>query len=156
MQSVLTYLTLLATITAQVHAKGYDDGSDEPGRSCGFKIAPCSPDMTCIPDSDDCTDMTACGGHCEFTNVYPPCGARGINGPIGVCDEKTETCVDDPRTPDACGMACDAPGLCLKNDVPQCGGFAGFQCPEGLFCYDLPDDGCDPENGGADCIGICL
>ncbi|HEX8705884.1 MAG TPA: hypothetical protein VF815_44020 [Myxococcaceae bacterium] len=36
-----------------------------------------------------------------------------------------------------------------------CGGFAGFQCPEGQSCVDDPNDDCDPTQGGADCIGIC-
>lgn len=36
-----------------------------------------------------------------------------------------------------------------------CGGFAGTLCAEGQTCIDLPDDGCDPANGGHDCIGVC-
>jgi len=38
----------------------------------------------------------------------------------------------------------------------KCGGFAGFRCSEGLMCIDDPSDECDPKNGGADCIGICV
>ena len=34
--------------------------------------------------------------------------------------------------------------------------FAGFQCPDGLVCVDVPGDGCDPQNGGADCGGMCV
>ena len=37
-----------------------------------------------------------------------------------------------------------------------CGGIAGFPCPEGLTCVDDPLDDCDPEQGGADCGGICV
>lgn len=36
-----------------------------------------------------------------------------------------------------------------------CGGFAGFACPDGQICVDDPSDSCDPESGGADCIGVC-
>ena len=36
-----------------------------------------------------------------------------------------------------------------------CGGFAGFACPEGFVCVDDPKDSCDPDQGGADCGGIC-
>ena len=36
-----------------------------------------------------------------------------------------------------------------------CGGFANIQCPGGLTCIDDPFDACDPQNGGADCGGIC-
>lgn len=37
-----------------------------------------------------------------------------------------------------------------------CGGVAGFGCPEGDSCVDDPRDDCDPNNGGADCSGICV
>jgi hypothetical protein len=45
----------------------------------------------------------------------------------------------------------DIPGVCRKT----CGGFAGFKCDEGQNCVDNPADSCDPQNGGADCPGIC-
>jgi hypothetical protein len=44
--------------------------------------------------------------------------------------------------------------------VPQppifCGGIAGIACPDGLVCVDWREDDCDPDAGGADCIGICV
>src|SRR5438552_10835695 len=36
-----------------------------------------------------------------------------------------------------------------------CGGIAGFPCPAGYVCVDDPHDNCDPNQGGADCGGIC-
>ena len=36
-----------------------------------------------------------------------------------------------------------------------CGGFAGIACAEGYVCVDDPSDDCDPNQGGADCGGIC-
>ncbi|CAI4212834.1 unnamed protein product [Parascedosporium putredinis] len=63
---------------------------------------------------------------------------------------------EEPEYPElgGCGLACDAPGICV---VPLfCGGFAGFGCPDGLECWDDPRDDCDPFNGGADCGGICI
>jgi len=60
--------------------------------------------------------------------------------------------------------------LCRGNEIPSpsceeiptmCGGFAGFQCDcicdagNDPICIDVPNDGCDPLNGGADCGGIC-
>ena len=128
---------------------------DEPGRACGFKIADCADDMTCVPDSPSCTDMQVCAGTCQFTNEYPSCGGHVIPSESTTCGEGSE-CLDDPRLPKNCGMACDRPGICVPLDAPQCSGFAGFQCPEKLFCYDLPNDGCDPDDGGNDCIGVCL
>jgi hypothetical protein len=38
----------------------------------------------------------------------------------------------------------------------RCGGIAGIPCPAGFTCVDDPRDDCDPEAGGADCIGICV
>jgi len=40
--------------------------------------------------------------------------------------------------------------------VEYCGGFAGLACSDSTdTCEDDPSDTCDPNNGGADCIGIC-
>ncbi|PTL85322.1 hypothetical protein [Vitiosangium sp. GDMCC 1.1324] len=36
-----------------------------------------------------------------------------------------------------------------------CGGIAAIPCPEGYVCVDDPSDDCDPNNGGADCGGLC-
>ncbi len=44
-----------------------------------------------------------------------------------------------------------------SNDTKQlCGGIAGIQCPDNKMCVDDPSDTCDPNNGGADCSGICV
>ena len=37
-----------------------------------------------------------------------------------------------------------------------CGGIAGIACQQGYACVDNPEDSCDPEQGGADCGGICV
>ena len=44
------------------------------------------------------------------------------------------------------------------DDTPlqPCGGIAGFPCPTDQFCVDDPRDECDPAQGGADCIGLCV
>ncbi len=36
-----------------------------------------------------------------------------------------------------------------------CGGITGAPCPAGFVCKDVPGDGCNPAQGGADCPGIC-
>jgi hypothetical protein len=38
----------------------------------------------------------------------------------------------------------------------MCGGFAGFPCAGAGKCVDVPNDGCDPNAGGADCPGQCV
>jgi hypothetical protein len=31
----------------------------------------------------------------------------------------------------------------------------GKPCPAGMACVDKPGDGCDPDKGDADCLGVC-
>lgn len=38
---------------------------------------------------------------------------------------------------------------------PACGGIAGLACPGAGECVDDPGDDCDPDDGGADCSGVC-
>lgn len=140
------FLALSALTLALTHASDLN-------RPCGLKIAPCSEDMTCVPNEPSCTNPNKCLGTCQFTNTYKSCGGHRADPPKCADDE---LCLDDPRTPESCGQACDGPGICLPAKQIPCGGFVGAQCPEGLFCYDVPHDGCDPQNGGADCGGICV
>ena len=61
----------------------------------------------------------------------------------GKCMHQGETCVYPPFS---------RKGTCRT----QCGGFKGGQCPNpGYECLDDPSDKCDPQAGGADCIGYC-
>lgn len=133
-------------------AKGGVGPSTE--RPCGFKIAPCPEDTVCIPNANSCTNLNRCAGTCHFKNNYRSCGGFRP-APAPSCPRGT-ICKDDPRFPDSCGMACDAPGICLPKRQRTCGGFAGLRCPDGLHCYDIPNDGCDVKKGGADCLGICV
>jgi hypothetical protein len=54
-------------------------------------------------------------------------------------------------------LAWDAPGSCVAIPPPgqTCGGIANLQCPAGQICVEDPTDSCDPQNGGADCGGVC-
>ncbi|KAF3913511.1 hypothetical protein ABW20_dc0100181 [Dactylellina cionopaga] len=80
--------------------------------------------------------------------TYQPCGGHVVNPQT--CP-RGYVCVDNPRT---CSQAVDCPGICVKPQA--CGGFAGIRCPIGKKCYDDPRDNCDPQAGGADCIGLCI
>ena len=55
--------------------------------------------------------------------------------------------------------ACDHEDITPRQgeliDPIACGGFGGLECPDGLTCVDDPADDCDPNKGGADCIGVC-
>jgi hypothetical protein len=87
-------------------------------------------------------------GRCELVAADDiACGGHRIN-PHG-CPAGYE-CRGD-------ALAYDGTGKCYQT----CGGFAGFQCgrdggssaPDA--CVDVPNDGCDPAAGGADCPGFC-
>lgn len=59
----------------------------------------------------------------------------------------------------SCGTGADLDGvdgavLSVREKI-ACGGFAGLACPDGMQCVDDPTDKCDPDQGGADCIGYC-
>ena len=48
-----------------------------------------------------------------------------------------------------------APTVSADPPGQFCGGIAGIPCPEGFTCVDVPGDGCNPKQGGADCAGYC-
>jgi hypothetical protein len=67
------------------------------------------------------------------------------------CDTCTKVCPDDQvciTLPKGCRDICVVPRFC--------GGIAGIDCDDGYRCIDYPFDGCDPQNGGNDCGGICI
>jgi hypothetical protein len=60
-----------------------------------------------------------------------------------------------------CVVICGGVAACDPSGDPDpepafCGGIAGFPCPTGQTCIDDPSDDCDPNQGGADCGGICV
>src|SRR5690606_4121511 len=70
------------------------------------------------------------------------------------------TCVDlDPCATVRCavGYSCVAheDGTAGCEPGPFCGGIAGFPCPGAGTCVDDPIDDCHPDQGGADCGGLC-
>lgn len=101
---------------------------------------------------ESCPLQFQCGD--EKPPAYATCG--GIAGIP--CEDDSLICytgISDDCDED-CGAA-DCLGECrLVVEGEQCGGFAGFQCPDGLECVDEKGDDCSPNCGGADCIGICL
>jgi hypothetical protein len=61
------------------------------------------------------------------------------------------------RNDDVIIQAAWAARKCVVTPRPPifCGGIAGTPCPDPLVCVDWPGDDCDPDAGGADCVGVC-
>ena len=60
-----------------------------------------------------------------------------------------------------CDELCEGYGDCCSNksdvcDLESCGGIADLPCSDHTECLDDPNDDCDPNDGGADCSGICV
>jgi PrcB C-terminal len=144
------------------------DGTECPdGQHCELTPVVCiKAPCPAIPECVD--DRITCGG---FTGKPCPDGLTCIDDPSDDCDPNNGgadcggICVSEPPI-DACsGVKCEAGTHCevIGGDAaacvpdPQfCGGIAAFPCPDNLTCVDNPDDDCDPNNGGADCGGICV
>ena len=114
----------------------------------------------CDFTTNSCTMIDPTTIHCGG-NIYPnhscpdgyQCQFSGVPDVGGTCVQKT--CVD---TID-CKLGTHWDGTqctCVAN--PQCGGFANLPCSDPSFptCVDNPYDSCDPNNGGADCPGVCI
>ena len=89
-----------------------------------------------------------------------PCGEAGIcmslpGDRVAGSSETASTyqcsCADGTTSE---GSSCTS----SAGDEPEpCGGFAGTACSnEAMVCIDDPSDSCDPSNGGADCLGLCV
>lgn len=130
-----------------------------PPPSCaGLTGEPCPDGYRCVDDPSDSCDAgiaADCPGVCEIDPASlcrtdadcppvpvacAPCADGSLACPRSVCDEAGRCRVDV--------RACPEPGFC--------GGFAGFECPEGMACVDDESDDCDPNACGADCTGICI
>jgi hypothetical protein len=106
----------------------------------------CPSGQVCIDDpSDSCDPESAadCGGICQ---PNPGCGEDADCREGEFCDLAAVLCLE--------GTEC---GTCKSIEYPEsCGGIAAFPCPDGQECIDNPNDNCDPNNGGADCSGVCV
>jgi Kazal-type serine protease inhibitor domain len=136
----------------------------------------------CCSDAEDVCGITPpepegtiCGGHLgqpcaddEFCSFEPE-AICGFADASGVCVDRPEACIDlfkpvcgcngetysNSCVAAAAGTSVQHEGAC-DEPAQFCGGFAGIPCEDGLECVDDPDDDCDPQNGGADCGGICV
>lgn len=101
--------------------------------------------------------MQKCPTPTKTSTTAPPTPTPSRNpicaGLLGIqCPEKGQACINNPFVKN-CLIAADCPGICVGPKF--CGGIAGFPCPEGQVCLDVPNDGCDTDKGGRDCGGLC-
>ncbi len=111
--------------------------------------------LVCEPDSGAGTEACPPGFVCADD---PTCDTTTGDPCPGICiDDSTVPC--EPVT---CTLACpygfttNSYGceICECYEIP-CGGFMGLLCPDGSQCVDDSSDTCDPDAGGADCMGSC-
>jgi hypothetical protein len=140
-----TFCGGIAGIACPGNGECVDDPSDE-----------CNPEQSDAGDAGGNSDAD-CGGICEC-NVLALCiEGFHFDASAAVCD-----CVADENP--CAAVTCLVGNQCVINEAgepvcepvaPFCGGIAGFPCPGAGVCVDDPSDECDPENGGADCGGLC-
>jgi hypothetical protein len=132
---------------------------EEMPRACGGVAGETCPEgWVCTDSPNDGCDPDASGADCpgvcepaptpecqsdeECPRILAPCTAcpdGSFACPVSYCrDGRCEAVIE----------SCPNPGFC--------GGIAGFPCLPGYTCVDDPGDDCDPEQGGADCGGICV
>ena len=114
-----------------------------PNGTCSVDNGACFPPPGCEDGSIDCP--TVCMGFCCGPVAMPDC-QPGYELRRELDERFCEVFECAPADP--CEIRDDA-GRCL------CGGFAGFSCPDGMECV-FDDPNCNPEYGGADCMGHCI
>jgi len=137
------------------------------GRFCGgIAGIECPGAGVCVDDpSDDCDPERGgadCGGVCECSGAAVSCLAgTPFDDSPDVC-----ACVPEEPTNPCAAVLCPTNTTCdvvdgearcnpIEPEGPFCGGIAAFECPGAGSCVDDPNDGCDPDRGGADCGGVC-
>ncbi len=185
MKKLVSFLVAAVSVCATGCVSDVANQEEELRIRCGgITGAVCPEGYSCADDRHDSCDPTAgdadCGGFCRRSRRarcdYNVPDKNYIGRSADECSRIRFACV--PGTEyfaDECGCgcrdsgsACASIGLCVEGFVwddvrcecvsadTQCGGLTGASCPSAdQICVDNPFDGCDPQNGGADCSGVC-
>ena len=93
-------------------------------------------------------DKHDCEPACQPDDCGPALGMPNLLCDDGIHYSGPGACVDMGGT---CGWEI------LTCPTTPCGGFLGLACEDpNQECVDDPNDDCDPNQGGADCGGICV
>lgn len=127
----------------------------------------------CVPSAASCAAVlclegTVCeerDGRAQCVPAENPCNLTDCASGL-VCEVQggEAVCVPPPGSITCASVLCIVGTVCEETPTgPQClpsgdfcGGFAGIPCDAGEECIDDPTDDCDPQNGGADCGGVCI
>ena len=127
-----------------------------PGPDCFVTQALTNPQMTVRINKQASTPQTALELQSEVRSCgNGPCedlGGQCKSSPIDVTFPAN--CQADFAMQQVTGAQCPAMNQACCLPV-RCGGIAARPCPDGAMCVDDPTDNCDPNNGGADCGGVC-
>ena len=128
--TLLRFFAIIKTSGAQESTSCTAD-ADCPSGTNSVCVIPLS------PDSDEQAGNGTCYPSCTLTSNERPCS-------LG------QACQSLPQ------ISIMQIGYCPKP--AKCGGFIGALCEDDRnpSCVDDPRDDCDPNNGGADCEGICV
>ena len=132
-------------------------GCPDPAFCGGVAGFPCPPGQTCVDDLND---------DCDPADGGADCAGICVPGSTSECESDadcavTQACHTCPNGSFSCPFAACLNGTCIAREpgcppAEFCDGIASFACPPGFTCVDDDGDDCDPNQGGADCGGVCV
>jgi hypothetical protein len=130
------------------------------GQICGYKLDISEPNClrkgTCITYGEKLRPAPPIPYQSPLPKLnYSSCG--GFRSQPDKCFSPM-VCIDNPYliSAGACGMACDASGICVRLNE-TCSGASSTECSGGKKCFAHHRESyCHPTRGGSDCEWFCI